>query len=103
MVSAPSWAGTTRDGSGRREGRIAIGVPYTVSDVEARCPLILEGFETFPPQIAGASTLQAMRLAIRLGGKRLQDSRTQGRRVEYRGEPGQETDLEPLFGALLTE
>ncbi len=39
-----------------------------VSEVEARCPLILEGLETFPPQIAGDSTLQAMLLAVRLAG-----------------------------------
>ena len=76
-----------------------------VSDVEARCPLILDGLETFPPQIAGASTLQAMLLAIRLAGKRLHHFRARGGRVEYpgEGEEGGEVDLEPLFGSLLVE
>ena len=35
------------------DGRIALGLPYMVSDDQARCPLILEGLETFPPQLPG--------------------------------------------------
>ena len=82
---------------------MAVGMPYMVSDVEARCPLVLEGLETFPPQIAGASTLQAMLLAIRLAAKRLHHFRARGGRVEYPGEEGGEVDLESLFGSLLVE
>ena len=90
---------------GRRcGGRIAVGLPYMVSDEQARCPLVLEGLETFPPQIAGSSTLQAMLLAIRLAGRRLHDFRARGGRIEYPSEEGGgDVDLEALFGAPFVE
>jgi hypothetical protein len=88
----------------RRDGRIAVGLPYLVSDVQARCPLILEGLETFPPQIAGDSTLQAMLLAIRLAARRLHDFRARGGRIEYPAdEGGGDVDLDALFGAPFVE
>lgn len=87
----------------RQEGRIAVGMPYMVSGDEARCPLILEGLETFPPQIAGSSTLQAMLLAIRLAARRLHDFRARGGRIEYPGEDGGEVELDALFGAPFVE
>ncbi len=72
-------------------------------DIEARCPLVLDGLETFPPQIAGGSTLQALLLAVRLAGRRLQDFRARGGRIEYPGREGDEVDLEALFGSLPAE
>jgi hypothetical protein len=88
----------------RRDGRIAVGLPYMVSEAQARCPLILEGLETFPPQIAGSSTLQAMLLAARLAALRLHDFRARGGRIEYPGEEGGgEVDLDALFGAPFVE
>jgi len=90
---------------GRRcDGRIAVGLPYMVSDVQARCPLVLEGLETFPPQIAGDSTLQAMLLAIRLAAVRLHDFRARGGRIEYPSEEGGgDVDLDALYGAPFVE
>jgi len=90
---------------GRRcGGRIAIGLPYMVSVEQARCPLILEGLETFPPQIAGSSTLQAILLATRLAARRLHDFRARGGRIEYPGEEGGgEVELDALFGAPFVE
>jgi len=92
-----------RDGR-RSEGRIAVGQPYMVSEVEARCPLVLQGLETFPPQIAGDSTLQAMLLAVRLAALRLHDFCGKGGRIEYPAEEGGgDVDLEGLFGAPFVE
>lgn len=107
-LAEPTWIAeypvvfVHRDGR-RCDGRIAVGLPRMVSDIEARCPLVLDGLETFPPQIAGGSTLQALLLAARLAGRRLQDFRARGGRIEYPGREGDEVDLEALFGSLPAE
>lgn len=102
----PSWIAERRvvfvhpDGR-RSDGRIAIGAPYMVDIDEARCPVTLDGLETFPPQVAGASTLQALLLAARLAGRRLRDFQERGGRIEYPvDEGGGDVDLEALFGSL---
>lgn len=40
--------------------RFAVVLPYIVNDEQARCPLIHEGLETFPPRIADDSVLQVL-------------------------------------------
>jgi hypothetical protein len=90
------------DPSGQRSnGRIAVGLPAQISDVEARCPIALDGLEhTGMGPISGSSTLQALLLAIRFLGMRLQDHLSRGYRVVH---PEDESDvpLVAFFGRLL--
>jgi hypothetical protein len=85
---------------GRRVlGRIAIAEPHSVNTEEASCEIALDGLERTHP-IHGASTLQALMLAIRFLGMRLYDFTLKGGRVLH---PDEDADvrLDGYFGALL--
>ena len=79
----------------RNAGRIAVGLPEHVGADEARCSIALDGLERTRP-IHGATTLQALLLAIRFLGMRLHDFMLKGGRVV---DPNEDTDV-PL-GAFL--
>jgi len=70
-----------------------------VSPGEATCPIALDGLESVRC-IHGASTIQALLLAIRFLGMRLDDFISKGGRVI---DPDEHVDLplEAFFGALL--
>lgn len=81
----------------RTAGRIAIGEPEPRGR-DACCEVALEGMER-SYTLVGASTLQALMLAIQLGGYRLHDFIAKGGRVL--GPAGGDVALEALFGPLL--
>ena len=84
----------------RQAGRIAVGVPEQLSSNEARCPISLDGLERTRP-IHGASTLQALLLAIRFLGMRLHDFTSNGGRVVDADDD--DVPLEAIFGARLRD
>lgn len=88
-------------GGKRTPGRIAVGHPRRISEVEASCPIALDGLQRMRP-ISGDDPLQAMLLAIRFLGMRLQDHLARGYRVV---DPDEDEDvpLEAYFGALLRD
>lgn len=82
---------------GRRQpGRIAIGVPESVGPDEARCTVVLEGMQP-STRVHGATTLQALVLALRLARQRLHDFVADGGRVL---DPEDDSDIEidAMFG-----
>ena len=85
---------------GRRiTGRIAVGLPARVSDVEAHCLIALDGIDHKAVPVMGGSPLQALVLGLQIIGSRLYDFRAHGGRVLY---PTGESDmLDGLFGSLL--
>jgi hypothetical protein len=91
----------------RRDGRIAIGLPVR-DHHDARCPVALDGLQQCGP-IFGASTAQALLLAIRFLGVRLHDFLSRGGRVVYPegvieqegGRGDVDIPLGALFGPLL--
>ena len=88
---------------GRRNvGRIAVGSPVQVDAGEAHCGVALDGFHSPPGPIIGASTLQALLLAVRFLGTRLHDFVAKGGRVLHPDDDS-EVPLDALFGALLRE
>lgn len=85
---------------GRRvPGCIWIGRPEQVEDVEARCPVGLDGLDAAAHRIAGGDTLQALLLAIRFLANRLEAFEAEGGRVE--DPTGDAVELEAYFGKLL--
>jgi hypothetical protein len=92
----------------RREGRIAFGTPYRAAGGEMRCPVLLDGLDPPGPDIAGESSLQALLLAVRFAASRLSSFRERGGRFLYvtsgedAGDPAEEFDLAPFFGALVS-
>jgi hypothetical protein len=86
---------------GRRvPGRIWIGQPSQLDEVEAQCPVRLDGLHEKLVPVAGNDTLQAMLLAVRLLASLLGDFQERGGRVLTR-DTGEPLDLESYFGALL--
>lgn len=84
---------------GRRvPGRIAVGMPVQVDDVEAHCFVALDGFTPMPTKIIGSTTLQALTLAVRFLGTRLHDFLQDGGRVLL---PAENFRLESYFGPLV--
>lgn len=83
----------------RVSGRISVAAPEQVSTNEAKCSVVLDGLER-EWDIRGASTLQALLLAIRFLGMRLHDFLSKGGRVVDPDED-QDMPLEAYFGALL--
>lgn len=83
----------------RIAGRIAIGLPYVADDVEARCRVVLDGIR-IDSTISGASTLQALLLAIRFAGSMLQHFLDGGGKVL--GAEGEDIALDAIFGGLLS-
>ena len=91
----------------RREGRIAIGVPWVVpdGDGEARCACVLAGLEDAREPISGDGVLEALVLAVRFVGWRLHVLLSQGGRVIRPGWDEEDYDrrFKDLFGPLLCE
>jgi hypothetical protein len=86
--------------SGRRIlGRLALGLPTQVDSTEARCVATLEGLDSRPYPIIGASTMQALLLAARFMRMRLQDHLSKGGRVL---DPDAKSDLalDAIFGSI---
>lgn len=80
-------------------GRIAVGLPLRVSDVEAHCMIALDGIDREAVPVHGGSPLQALLLGLQVIGSRLHDFRAHGGRVLY---PTGESDmLDGLLGPLL--
>ena len=79
-------------------GRIWIGRPEIVDDVEARCSVGLDGLHERLHPISGTDTLQALLLAVRLLGKLLCDFEQKGGRVLLAD--GAPVDLRAYFGSL---
>ena len=84
----------------QRPGRIAVGMPTMIGEHTGRCTIALDGFEPERP-IVGEGTLQALLLALRLGGYRLHDFTSRGGRVLTPA--GDEVGLDAIFGPLLME
>jgi len=83
----------------RRPGRIAVGMLEMISDQQARCTIALDGFEP-PRSIVGEGALQALLLALQLGGYRLHDFISRGGRVL--SPAGDDVGLAAIFGPLFT-
>jgi len=104
-MSDPVWIAEARvvwvmPGGEHRPGRIAVGMPTMIGEHEARCTIALDGFEP-AHAVSGEGTLQALLLALTLGGMRLHDFVSRGGRVL--GEDGvHERQLGAIFGPLLT-
>lgn len=103
----PTWIAEEKvvflHSDGRRNaGRIAVASPVQIDAGEAHCGVALDGFHAVPGPIIGASTLQALLLAVRFLGMRLHDFVATGGRVLH---PDDDSDvpLDALFGALLRE
>ncbi len=85
----------------RRDGRIAIGMPVVVSDVEASCAYALDGLEYVAGPMRGSHTMQALCMALRFVGWKLHAFIAGGGRVLHND--GDDVALEDVFGPLLTE
>ena len=84
----------------RRLLTVKIGRPYTVDELEARCPVAIDGLDGQYVDIAGNDTLQALGLATRLARTRLEDQLTKGARLTWPGAgEDEDVDLDILFGA----
>jgi hypothetical protein len=83
-------------GGQRRPGRIAIGLPELVTPDEARCTVVLDGMQP-PTPVHGASTLQALALALRLARTRLRDFVADGGRV-LEPEGNSDVGIGAIFG-----
>jgi hypothetical protein len=82
----------------RRPGRIAIAAPLQRAE-DCACEVILEGLDR-PTTLFGESTLQALLLAARFLGTRLQTHRSRGIRVVDPTE-GVDVPLDAFFDTLL--
>jgi hypothetical protein len=87
--------------SERRPGRIAIGMPVVVSDIEASCAYALDGLEYVAGPVHGAHTMQALCTALSFVGWKLHAFLAGGGRVLH--DTGDDVALEDVFGPLLTE
>lgn len=85
----------------RRPGRIAIGMPMVVSDVEASCWYSLDGLEYVAGPVLGSDPLQALCMALRFVGLKLHTFMARGGRVL--GDDGDDVGIEAVFGPLLTD
>ena len=85
----------------RTPGRIAVGLPV-VREQDCACEVVIDGLEP-PRNIYGHDTLQALLLALRFIGMRLDDVCARGLRIELDGGDGPPgTDvLAAYFGPLL--
>jgi hypothetical protein len=81
-------------------GRIWIGRPQVIDDLESRCPVGLDGLHERLHPISGTDTLQALLLAIRLVASLLRDFQERGGNVLL-VEEGAPVDLGAYFGALV--
>jgi hypothetical protein len=99
IVSELSVAFVHPDGR-KVAGRIWIGQPEVVDDVESRCPVGLDGLHERLPPISGGDTLQALLLAVRLVGSLLRDFHESGGQV-FHSETDDAVDLGAYFGSLV--
>ncbi len=86
----------------RVTGRIAVAAPV-VRELDCACDVVLEGLER-SQTIFGASTLQALLLAVGYLGMRLHDHRSRGLKVEHVDAAGEHSGADmiaTLFGPLL--
>jgi hypothetical protein len=81
---------------------VVIGRPYLVSELEARCPVELRGFESQYPDISGTNTLQALCLALTIVRRRLEDALDKGCILSDAegGEPYDPEDVAALFSGV---
>ncbi len=89
----------------RKPGLIRIEKPYEVDETEARCPIVIDGLQERMPDVSGASTLQALALAVWLCTNMLREFVDSGGRILRSdtdgGAPEDEVlDLEECFGPL---
>jgi hypothetical protein len=88
---------------GRRvPGRIAVGLPLRIGDGEYDCTISLDGVDSVPGPLKGASPLQALLMALHFAGARLHDFLANGGRV-LDPEEGWDLPLEAYFGPLLRQ
>jgi hypothetical protein len=99
MIGAVEVTFVEPDGT-RRPGAIGLGKPYLVDDIEARCPVRLEGLHPEIAYVAGADALQCVLLAARLVGSLLQSFIDRGGAVLVDDGEGAEVDfpLDSYFG-----
>lgn len=86
----------------RIPGRIAIGKPEHVTPEEVHCPIALDGLYPRVGPIIGASSVQALLLAVRFLGTILHGFTSRGGRVV---DPADDSDMaiEASFGPLLRD
>jgi hypothetical protein len=85
----------------RRPGRIAIGMPIAISEVEASCWYALDGLEYVAGPMLGSDTMQALCMALRFVGWKLHAFLARGGRVL--DDDGEDVGIEAVFGPLLAE
>lgn len=81
-------------------GCIWVGQPRKVDELEARCPVGLDGLHENLAEVAGNDTLQAMLLGVRLLANLLGEFQQRGGRV-LDPQTDEPIDLEPYLGTLL--
>lgn len=81
-------------------GRIWIGRPEVVDDLESRCPVGLDGLHERLGPISGNDTLQALLLAVRFVASLLRDFQELGGKVLL-VENDEPVDLRAYFGSLI--
>ncbi len=82
---------------------VKVGRPYVVGELEARCPVAIEGLEPQYSDISGNDTLQALSLAMRFLRLRLDDQLAKGSRLIHLGDDGDDDDDDVDIGALFGE
>jgi hypothetical protein len=80
VVAAAEFILQRADGD-RRQVQICIGAPYAVSAAEWACPAEIVRYEPRYPDVSGATSLQALCLAVGLVRSRVEDFMTKGGRV----------------------
>ena len=78
-----------------------VGIPYQTDENEHRCAVEIVGFDGRYSDMAGASSLQALSLAIGLLATRLEDLLKEGGRLVYPDDRSIDWDsesLKSLFG-----
>lgn len=80
VVAAAEFVFQRADGD-KRPVQIRIGAPYAVSAVEWACPSEILGYEPRYPDASGATSLQALCLAVGLVRSRVEDFMAKGGRV----------------------
>ncbi len=92
----------TRPGGQAAHVTVMIGRPYLASELEARCPVELRGFESQYPDISGSNTLQALCLALIIVRRRLEDALDKGciLTATEGGEPYDRVDIAALFSGV---
>ena len=80
VVATAEFVFQRADGD-KRAVQIRIGAPYAVSALEWACPAEIVGYEPRYPDVSGATSLQALCLAVGLVRSRVEDFMAKGGRV----------------------